>query len=72
MALSERFDKQTRINEAEVVNSGEPSQREQIRAGGEAGLDHVSVLVLGTYSTNTEGASSSCFSFLFMSSETVE
>lgn len=53
MALSERVDKQTRINEVEAAYSGK-AVREKIRAGDEAGLYHISVLVLGARTVQTQ------------------
>lgn len=70
MALSERFDKQTRINEVEGVSCGEPERVDQICRSGAVSRLHASSGNM--YDTDTEGAFSSCFSFLFMNSETVE
>lgn len=67
-ALSERFDKQTRVNEFEAVVSRETDQSwRRSRA-----VSRHEPCSGNTYNTGTEEAFLSSFSFLMMDSETVE
>lgn len=72
MALSERFDKRSRINVAEVAYSGEPDRADQNGWRRSRTGSHLGATYGNTYHTDTEEASSACFSSLFTSSETVE